>query len=378
MPGKDEVLGRENLFSFWRAPLSEAETMRRPRIPDEKLAQILARLASGTYYYYIVEELGTSTRTIARVKDWAREASFATVKAFLHKMGPQKVNDKDLGPDDILKALRPTDYIKRLEKALAAQESVAQKGDRMTLLVEFMRALPLIEPDYDVEWLAETMRLSGEEVDPNEVYQKLLCGELPRYYDPPWQNHPVFSEVSRTLFDHPLLRQIDDFVNAVNACVKECPGVLWCIYQDCVAEMAEQVHKDGGKEAAQRHLVRNGWDFAFSIYSDALHWFSGKHLREVSDQDYFVKESRLTRTRGKPAWLCGAGHTTFHGPLIGVLELAEIEQINMLVEIHLGLRKKYRESKKARALAQRIAHLRVLRSELVEALARFGSVATQS
>ncbi|MBT9144074.1 MAG: hypothetical protein DDT29_02488 [Dehalococcoidia bacterium] len=355
--------------------------MRKPRIRDELLAQILAMVTRGRYYDFIVDELRTSTKTITRAKKWCVEASFNEVKGLLEKVGKQEVNDREVGPDDILKALRPNDYIRRLQKrleyleeSLAASEGIAGKGDRMVLLVEFMRAIPLVQPDYGVEWLAETTRLTGQEIDPQEVYLKLLRGELPGYYEPPWHNHPVFSELSKALSDHPLLRRLKDFVDTVDSCVKECTGLLSSVYQDCVSEMAAQLHKDGGREAAQRHLHRNGWDFVFSIYSDALHWFSGRYLREASDQDYFVRDT--WRAPKQAAWLCGADHTTFEGPLIGLFGLSSPEHTRVLVEIHLSLRRKYRASEHTQTLASRIARVRLLRSDLASALANLKSPET--
>lgn len=354
----------------------QAENQAKAR--QRKVAQIMARLALGQKHQFIVDSESASSKTISRVRLATQRCDYAQCQRFLEWVGKIEIDGKTVWPDEILRRLRPQDYIHRLENLLGSPPGGARKGGTMEMAVEFVRNLPLPEPDYDVEWLADIIRLTAQESDPNQVYLKLLRGELPKYYEPLWNKHPMFLEASKTLENYSVMVQLKDFVRDVDGYVRASAKLVGSIYSECVAEIGQHVYEDIGPERARSHLEQNGWHFVFAIYSDALRWLSGKYLREVSAQDYFVKGSRLRRTRSRLAWLCGEAHTLFQAPLIGLFELPRREQIDMLVKIHLRLRNKYRGNKEAQALARTITNLRITRANLAEVLRHFACTATPS
>ena len=223
------------------------------------------------------------------------------------------------------------------------------------LLADFAQSLPLVEPGYTVDWIVGLVETSTGTGASQQMYEQLLQGQLQVRYEPPWTGHHLYQELRAVLGEHPVVQELDGFVEGVNRSGSEALLLLRQIYSDCLAE------------APVDFLVRGGWRFIGAIYSDLAGWFRGKSLAEPSERDYSIRGSG-TAGETSAIWLHGAETTSFAGPLIQAQDENEAVQLQAL---HLRLRRGYRKSERVRQLVVMIAQLEVQRGRLVNTLNQF-------
>lgn len=228
---------------------------------------------------------------------------------------------------------------------------------RLKAIVDFAQSLPLVEPGPNVDWLVDLVENSlGSEVS-TQTYEQLLKGELKVRYEPAWVHHPTYHDLTSVLEGQPILQELNLFVDGVDRCASEAISLLQDIQRDSVAEIPSDF------------LEKGGWGFISAVYSDAISWFLGKSLREPSERDYTTKAESDPGEEAKALWLCGEDTTSFAGPLIKVADEKEASQLRTL---HLRLRRSYRNSNRARDVANTMTQLEVQRSKLLNVLSQFG------
>ena len=148
---------------------------------------------------------------------------------------------------------------------------------RIKILADFAQSLPLAEPGYSVEWLAELVESATGESSSPQTYEQLLQGQLVVPYQPVWTNHPLYVELRALLEGQPVLQDLDTYVDSVGRCASDSLSLMQDIYRDALAEVP------------QDFLSKGGWAFISAVYVDDVGWFRGKSLREPSERDYTIK-----------------------------------------------------------------------------------------
>jgi len=222
---------------------------------------------------------------------------------------------------------------------------------RLKVILDFAQSLPLAEAGYTVNWLVDLLQSStGVEVSA-PVYEQLLEGEVQVHYEPTWMRHPTYQELTTLLRGQPLLQDLNAFVDLVNRCASEATVLLQEIRRDAIAEIPSD------------SLAKGGWEFVSAIYSDALSWFLGKSLRDPAGKDYILKPGE----EGGTIWLWGEDNTTFAVPLVQVLNENEASAAR---DLHLKLRRTYRNSDRARQLVSMMTQVEMQRDRLVNAFSQ--------
>ncbi len=241
----------------------------------------------------------------------------------------------------------------RLALPQPAKRGKAMSGEelaRLKVILDFAQSLPLAQPGYTVDWLVDLLG-SGSGVGRSvPVYQQLLKGEVQVYYEPAWMRHPLYQELTTLLRGQPLLQELNDFTDLVNRCASEATLLLQEIYHDAIAEIPSDF------------LAKGGWEFVSAIYSDSLSWFLGKSLRDPAEQDY-----RLKPGEEGALWLWGEDNTSFVAPLIQVLNENEALASR---DLHLKLRRSYRNSERARQIVSMMTQIGVKRDRLANAFSQ--------
>jgi hypothetical protein len=233
-----------------------------------------------------------------------------------------------------------------------------QDQARVKMLAEFVRSLPLVQVSYDADWLMELASSSEGSRSPEDLHEQVLQGQLPLHYEPSWKGHPLYLELRTILEGHPIIQDLDDFIDAVNRCAAEATAFMQDIYRDTVTEVPYDVVK------------QERWRFIFGIYADALGWFRGRFLREPSERDYILQgAAELGQVGGESRRLLGDENTPFAGNL---LEASDEAQAAQWRELHLRLRRDYRRNEKARTLVAMLTQLEVQRDRLLNTLGQLG------
>ncbi|MBI2869823.1 MAG: IPT/TIG domain-containing protein [Chloroflexi bacterium] len=231
-------------------------------------------------------------------------------------------------------------------KALSTEDQA-----RLKVIADFAQSLPFIEPGYDTGWLIDMVESTGNKATA-PVFEQILRGELQLHYEPAWVRHPVFRDLTDLLEGQPALHDLDSFFDTVNRCAYEAVSLLQEIYHDATAE------------SPPGFLEKGGWEFVSAVYADAMSWFVGKSLRDPSDRDYSIKP-----LEDAGAALHGEALTSFTGPLIRAGDETEAARLR---ELHLRLRRAYRNSATAKAVVSAITQLDVQRSRLLNIFSQFG------
>ena len=240
---------------------------------------------------------------------------------------------------------RPTKGVKRLSP---------EEQARFKLVTDFAQSLPLVEPGFTVDWIIGLVETVMCITVSQQVYEQLLEGQLQVRYEPTWTSHHLNLELRTVLGEHPIVQELDGFVEAVNRCGTEGLLLLREIYRDCIAEIPSDF------------LGKGGWRFISAIYSDATGWFRGRSLHEPSERDYAIKWVSPDGDTNV-IWLHGEENTSLAGPLIKAQDENEAVQLRAL---HLKLRRSYRSSERARQLVGMITQLQLQRDRLISAFAQ--------
>lgn len=232
-----------------------------------------------------------------------------------------------------------------------AEDIPVEELVRARIIDDFARSLPLVQPGYNADWFVELAKATTGRSDTDAIAREWLSGVLTFRYEPAWGNHPLYLELRSALTGHPVLQDLDGFIQAANGCIQECGRLLQDIYRDSVAEIPEEA------------IERQGWNFVFGVYADALGWFRGRFLSEPSEREYSIKIEA-----GVP-WLYGQEASAFAGPLVRAGDENEALRFR---EVHLRLRRNYRRNEGARALTELIATLEVQRGRILRTFSQVG------
>jgi hypothetical protein len=227
---------------------------------------------------------------------------------------------------------------------------------RLKVIIDFAKSLPLVEPDFNADWLTELIEnYTGAQMS-EAVYEKLFLGELDVKYDPTWMHHPAYQDLTALLQKQAVLQDLNTFVGDTNQLVADAISILQQIYREAKADLPADF------------LPRGGWWFTKAVYTDAVSWFAGKSLREPSERDYSIKSASETGGEAGERWLFGEPSTPFEGELILVTDDTEFVKFRSL---HIALRRNWRSNEKARQVAAMITRIQLQRSRLLNTFNQF-------
>ncbi len=150
----------------------------------------------------------------------------------------------------------------------------------------------------------------------------------------------------------PVLNDLNSFVGTIGQCATECVRFLQSIFHNELVSSPENI------------LSNNGIPFITGVYADALAWVRGKFLNQPTEQDYSIRAD--TNNKGQSIFsLYGQETTPFAGPLISV---PDEKQALDYRNLHIILRRKYRQDEQAKSLAQMIMQAELLRTRLLKIL----------
>ena len=241
--------------------------------------------------------------------------------------------------------------ISRSSKTMATEDQA-----RLKVIVEFAQSMPLAEPDYNINWIEGLVESQIHTELSVPVYEQLLKGEIQVRYEPSWMRHPIYKDLTVVLEKQPILNRLNTFISDIERCASGAISLIGQVYQDSKSEMPHDF------------LERGGWRYLTAVYTDALNWYAGKSLYDPAERDY-----RLEAPDGNKAatqrWLAGEVNTVIAGRLILAHDEKEAQQLRNL---HLKLRRNWRDSEKARQIAAAITQLQLKRNELLNAFSQFG------
>jgi hypothetical protein len=227
---------------------------------------------------------------------------------------------------------------------------------RLKVIIDFAQSLPLVEPDFNTDWIFDLIEADIGAQMSAPVYEKLFQGELGVSYDPAWLRHPAYQDLTTLLQKQAILQDLNTFVGDTNHCVAEAISMLQQIYLEAKPELPADL------------LERGGWWFITAVYTDAVSWFAGKSLREPSERDYSVKPASWPGADMTERWLCGEDPTPFSGELVLINDDAEASKLRT---IHIRLRRSWRSNDKARQVAAMITRIQLQQSRLLSTFSQF-------
>ncbi len=227
---------------------------------------------------------------------------------------------------------------------------------RLKVVIDFAKALPLMESGTNTDWLIELAENDSGNTPSPSLYGQLLKGEIQVRYEPAWIRHPTYNDLQDLLEGQTVLQDLNSFIDAVNRTASEAVQLLQSIYKDATGETTGDILDNGG------------WGFISGVYNDSIGWFLGKYLREPSDRDYIIKQEGDTAEGTNKFGLYGAQNTSFEGLLLRTPGEKEAAQMRVL---HLKLRRIYRNSDKSKQMASLLTQLDVQRNRLVNAFSQF-------
>ena len=227
---------------------------------------------------------------------------------------------------------------------------------RLKVVIDFAKALPLMECGNNTDWLIELAENDGGNTPSPALYAQLLKGEIQVRYEPAWIRHPTYNDLQDLLEGQSVLQDLNSFIDSVNRTASEAVQLLQSIYKDTNSDTTGDI------------LDNSGWGFISGVYSDSIGWFLGKYLRELSDRDYTTKQEGATGEGTSKFGLYGAQNTPFEGLLVQTPGEKEAAQMRVL---HLKLRRIYRNSDKSKQMASLLTQLDVQRNRLVNAFSQF-------
>ena len=177
-------------------------------------------------------------------------------------------------------------------------------------------------------------------------------------YEPTWMRHPTYMDLQILLEGQPILQDLNSFIDSVNRTAGESVQVLQEIYHDINDEVSWDI------------FANDGWNYVSAVYIDSLSWFQGKYLREPSEKDYSIKPDAAGNTMG----LYAESVTPFAGILIRTADNNEAIQMRNL---HLKLRRSYRNNERIKSVVTSITQLEVQRNRLLAAFNQFNRLNPQ-
>ena len=232
----------------------------------------------------------------------------------------------------------------------------AEDQARLKVVIDFAKALPLMESGINTDWLIELAENDGGNTPSPTLYAQLLKGEIQVRYEPAWVRHPTYNDLQDLLEGQTVLQDLNSFIDSVNRTASEAVQLLQSVYKDANSEINGDILDSGG------------WGFISAVYNDSIGWFLGKYLREPSDRDYVIKPEGDTAEVTNKFGLYGAPNTPFEGLLVQTPGEKEAAQMRVL---HLKLRRIYRNSDKSKQMASLLTQLDVQRNRLVTAFSQF-------
>ena len=227
---------------------------------------------------------------------------------------------------------------------------------RLKVIFDFAKSLPLVEPGSNTNWLVDMAEnISGNTVFPS-LYAQILKGEIQLRYEPGWMKHPTFLDLQTLLEGQPILQDLNSFVETANRTTSEAVFFLQDIYKNITSEVTLDI------------LANGGWAYISGIYADSLRWFQGKYLHEPSEREYILKQEGQNSGDTNIWGLYGEANTPFAGLLI---KAPSDEETVKLRDLHIKLRRVYRNNDKGRAIVSMLTQLDVERSKLLNAFSQF-------
>ena len=225
---------------------------------------------------------------------------------------------------------------------------------RLQLVVDFVRAIPLLDVAPDLRWLEELIEpYAGPALDSN-VFQQVLRGDLEPVYQPAWLQHPTYQQLQGEPSAMPFLEGLEAYIEAVNDCNAYTLLILRRIYQDLLSSSPSDAVTD------------YQWPFVLSVSQSVVAWFRGAHLVQPSGRDYVV----YPLPDGSPlASLYGDANSPFPGLIIDAMNE---EDLLFHRDLHIQLRNSYRQSEDARALAAKMVSINALADQLRQNIAQLG------
>jgi hypothetical protein len=227
---------------------------------------------------------------------------------------------------------------------------------RLKVVIDFAKALPLMECGNNTDWLIELAENDGGNTPSPALYARLLKGEIQIRYEPAWIRHPTYNDLQDLLEGQSVLQDLNSFIDSVNRTASEAVKLLQSVYKDTNSDTIGDILDNGG------------WGFISGVYNDSIGWFLGKYLREPSDRDYIIKPEGDTAEGTNKFGLYGAPNTPFEGLLVQTPGEKEAVQMRAL---HLKLRRIYRNGDKSKQMASLLTQLDVQRNRLVTTFSQF-------
>lgn len=234
-----------------------------------------------------------------------------------------------------------------------------ERQARLKVVIDFAKALPLIECGNNTNWLIELAEDDGDGTASPALYSQLLKNEIQLRYDPSWIRHPTYNDLHDMLEGQFVLLDLNDYIYSVNRTASEAVQLLQTVYKDTTNEVTGDILDNGG------------WGFISSVYNDSISWFLGKYLREPSEKDYIIKQETDTAEGINKFGLYGTPNTPFEGLLVQTFAEQDAEQMRVL---HLKLRRTYRNSDLSKQMASLLTKLDVQRTRLLNAFSHIGQV----
>ncbi len=221
---------------------------------------------------------------------------------------------------------------------------------RILMVADFARSLPLVQAGNAVKWISDIAASAAGAAPPPELYVQLLNGQLKLQYQPAWINHPIYQDMVSLLEGQAIIKEINEYIVSTNGCLTAASQLLQKIYVDVREQTTE--------------LSENAfWPFVSAVYADALAWFMGKSLISPSERDYCIKTIMEHSDN-----LGLFGETPVFSELL--LEVVDGADGFSMRDLHLKLRRLYRNNPETMKLAGQLSQLEVRRANLVETLSK--------
>ncbi|MBN1366366.1 MAG: IPT/TIG domain-containing protein [Dehalococcoidales bacterium] len=336
-----KAINNASVESEWSMPRTVKSGLMAPWILALIIVAAAAAIGLGIYYGII--------RTVQR----KREA--ITVSEVEIPMGGGQWQGLEL-PEETTRERRAPPRLALPEVSRSSKTMATEDQARLKVIVEFAQSIPLAEPDYNVKWLENVLESQVQTQISAPIYDQLLKGEIQIRYEPSWVRHPIFKDLTAVLHKHPILHKLEAFVIDIERNASEAMSVI------------QQVYRESKSDLPQDFLERGGWGFLTAVYTDAVNWYAGKSLYDPAERDYKLEIPNGGKEDAQ-CWLSGEGNTSFAGHLI--LARDEKEALD-LRNIHLRLRRTWRNSEKVRQVTSAVTQLQLQRNELLNAFSQIG------
>ena len=188
------------------------------------------------------------------------------------------------------------------------------------------------------------------------VCEQVLMGPIDLTYEPPWMQHPTYSELRNNAQAQTFVLRLEEYVGAVNECALDISALLRQVYGSMTVALGVEPLGDGQ------------WRLALSVTQSTMSWFRGTYLGQPSTRDYRINSEP---EEDGIASLYGSEATPFPGPL---LERISEEDALFFRDLHIQLRNVYRSNDDARLLAAKLTTTDALREQLTQAIDQLSDI----